>query len=507
MRFRRALLLPLVIVGCYNPDDPSNQTGTDTDAGTSMGPTTVSTMGETMTSDDPTTASSTMTTTTSSPDSSGSESTGEPQACEGADGELDPSCDASTPFCQGGTCVGCDALDPSTCAAIDPTTPVCTGGVCSSCTEHDQCSTGACRIATGECFAEANRLWVDNTADCGAATGEEAAPFCTLGEAQNVLDDQPGTDPWAVFVAGSADAYTDAALISTERPLAFIGPARGLAARVERAMQYAAWVGNGEELYLARLTLVNQNADQAALDCNGGDGYFDDVAVTGSQGALDISGGVIRTRRSTFGSNGRSVLVGQFGTLFMDDGEVANQSGAMLVEGDVTLVRSRVHYSYVEAGIEVVGTLRMINTMVYDNYYQFGDILSQPGSTLEVTYGFIGPDGITCPGTPGQSQQTIRNSIVLGIDCPSAVIHNSAVGSEAAAMQGQDNALITMADWASVFVEPMANGDDLDWHVLPGAPIVTDLAVWMEGDPVDDIDGDARPARDGAADVAGPDVP
>ncbi|MBC8072669.1 MAG: hypothetical protein IAG13_30395 [Deltaproteobacteria bacterium] len=498
-------LLSTGLAGCYDPKSPAGDGGSDSSDG-SAGPSTAASVDTTQSAGDPTTASNT--TATGDESSSDEGSTAGPQACDGPDGEIDPDCgDASTPFCQAGACVGCDALEADACYALDPATPVCTDGVCSGCVEHDACPTGACRIETGECFAVANRLWVDNNAaDCGAATGQQDAPFCTLAAAQMVLDQQPGTEPWAVFVAGSATAYTDG-ILSGARPLAFIGPSRGLSARLVRELQSVASIGGDGELYLARLTIENTSDSGAAINCNAGIGYLDDLAVDSSQRALEVGGGTIRTRRSSFGSIGRTVHVAAGATLQMHDGEIANQSGAMLAEGDVTLVRSRVHYSYVEAGIEVTGTLRAINTMIYDNYYQFGDILAQPGSTLELSYTVIGTDGLDCPGTPGQSQQLIRNSIVLALDCPSAVIHDSAVGVEAALTQGQGNVLIQEADYAAVFVNASGNGNDLDFHVLPDAPIVTGLAVWMEGDPIDDIDGDPRPAEDGAMDVAGADVP
>jgi hypothetical protein len=496
-------LLSTGLAGCYDPKTAAGDGGSDSSDG-SAGPSTAASVDTTQSAGDPTTASNT---TASDDSSSDGGTTAAPQACDGPDGQLDPGCgDPNAAFCQAGTCVGCDALEFDACYAVDPATPVCNSGVCSGCVEHDECATGACRIETGECFAVANRLWVDNNAtDCGAATGQEDAPFCTLAAAQMVVGEQAGTEPWAVFVAGSATAYTDG-IQPGDRPLAIVGPSRGLSARIVRDMQSAVSIGSDSELYLARLTLES-SSDSPTLNCNAGIGYFDDITVAGGQSALQIGGGTIRTRRSSFGSYGRTVHVAEGATLQMHDGEIANQSGAMLAEGDVTLVRSRVHYSYVEAGIEVTGTLRAINTMIYDNFYAFGDILAQPGSTIELDYVVIGTDGLDCPGTPGQSEQIIRNSIVLALDCPSAVIHNSALGVEAALAQGQDNVLITDADYAAVFVNAGGNGNDLDFHVLPGAPIVTDLAVWMEGDPLDDIDGDARPAEDGAMDVAGADVP
>ena len=40
-----------------------------------------------------------------------------------------------------------------------------------------------------------------------------------------------------------------------------------------------------------------------------------------------------------------------------------------------------------------------------------------------------------------------------------------------------------------------------------GQTTFENLAVWQDGDPLEDIDGTARPAADGAMDYAGADVP
>ncbi|MBK8717449.1 MAG: hypothetical protein IPN32_22290 [Deltaproteobacteria bacterium] len=47
-----------------------------------------------------------------------------------------------------------------------------------------------------------------------------------------------------------------------------------------------------------------------------------------------------------------------------------------------------------------------------------------------------------------------------------------------------------------------------DFHLTPMAPAaILTAAQWQSGDPLIDIDGDARPGVDGSADVAGADIP
>ncbi|MBK8241533.1 MAG: hypothetical protein IPK74_38980 [Deltaproteobacteria bacterium] len=47
-----------------------------------------------------------------------------------------------------------------------------------------------------------------------------------------------------------------------------------------------------------------------------------------------------------------------------------------------------------------------------------------------------------------------------------------------------------------------------NFHLTPMAPAaILTAAQWQAGDPLVDIDGDARPGVDGSADVAGADIP
>jgi len=89
-----------------------------------------------------------------------------------------PACDADT-----GYCVACTANDASGCT---DTTPICDpeANTCHACTRHDECSAGACDIATGACFPEADALWVDGAGDCeDGGSGGADEPLCTIGEA------------------------------------------------------------------------------------------------------------------------------------------------------------------------------------------------------------------------------------------------------------------------------------------------------------------------------------
>nr|MCH9679938.1 hypothetical protein [Deltaproteobacteria bacterium] len=157
-----------------NPSLPIDETTSTAPGTTGPGPGTTETP-------DPTTGQPPGTSGGSGLDSSSSGSP--PPDCTEPDGNVDAACEATTPYCQGGECMGCDALGPAFCPSLGPRTPVCDldTGTCSGCTAHDQCGTGACRIQTGECFDGDQRLWVAaDRADCAQGDGSQNAPVCTI---------------------------------------------------------------------------------------------------------------------------------------------------------------------------------------------------------------------------------------------------------------------------------------------------------------------------------------
>jgi hypothetical protein len=107
----------------------------------------------------------------------------------------------------------------------------------------------------------------------------------------------------------------------------------------------------------------------------------------------------------------------------------------------------------------------------------------------------------------GEGTRTIRNSILFAeadegeIDCPDASIQQSALESA----YGDGNVAVGSVDTGAWFVD-FARGDlHLDPEVA--APMFAAVATWAEGDPRDDLDGDARPFVNGAMDWCGADLP
>jgi hypothetical protein len=411
--------------------------------------------------------------------------------------------------CIGGTCHPCGDADDGTaaCSAADPTLPICSpDGACAACTEHDACPTGACRIATGECFPDANRLWVDNTApNCAAGTGAEDSPFCQVTTAPSVIADQAGNDPWAVFVAGSATAYTGTIDPDNDRPTAVIGPNAGISAVLDGGASYAIdmW-SQSPETYVAHMTLRAQNnVTRGGGDC---ELWLSDVAIDNGEIGVETGSCTVHMLRSlvtNMFSLGASVPAG--GTIDAVLTDFDNGSGGLYVEGTVRLDSSFVRNHYVGGGIEIQGGhLELVNSFVTYNQYA-NDGVANFGGSFDILYSTI-VGAVTCMNP---QPSTIRNSIVLnhefeaGQVCSSAVVDYSVVNTGEG--QGTGNVLATFAELPAIFVNPVPNQDG-DYHVQPGS-IPDGVAAWVDGHPPVDADGDARPNVDGSPDYAGADVP
>lgn len=501
------------VAGCFSPDraagDGTDGTTGDTSNSSTMptgGPTTLDDSSSNATPPDTSVSETTPPETTdpdaTDPDSS-SEDTSPPVDCDGADGEPDAACPADATFCLGGTCVDCDALADSEagCTGLDPTTPVCGGGVCLGCGEHEECGSGACRMLTGECFGMPNRLWVDNN-NCDAGVGTEDAPLCSVVDAVGVIDGQAGDEPWAVFVAGSPTPYVGTVDTSSARPIAIIGPDQGLSATLEGNAGPAIdlW-SQSPETYLAHVTLTSTSTP--ATIRGGGTCHLElsDVAMTVGSVALDTNGCDVRARRTLItNSFDTNVVVGGSGSLITDDVEISDASNGMIINGTATLQRTRVWGHYVGGGVTLTGSLDLINSIIHQNEYT-NDGLANDGGDLRMLYSTV-VGAVTC--TNGATA-TIRNSIVVGHAseagqvCAAAVVDYSVVNQGAG--QGTGNVVVAPADLPNIFVDSAQY--EGDYHVLVDS-VPSGVAVWEEGHPVVDFDGDERP---GAGDYAGADIP
>jgi hypothetical protein len=446
---------------------------------------------------------------TGSGDTTGGEATsiadtGEPE-CDG-DGARDEACPAEAPYCTSGTCTACPEL-PGGCGEIDPAMPVCDAvtGACTACTEHDECGSGACRIATGECFEDDNRLWVSANADCMAATGSEAAPFCTIDEALAAVVDQPGREPWAVLVAGAGVPYVlsdDAALFG--RPLALIGPSSGATARlVGLPPAHLDVSGAGQDYYLARVSFDGNASEGTVLDCASGDLWVDDVQIEGGTDSLAIGGCEVRMRRSRISQAQQwGVVVGPQGRFTLDEGEIQSSNGGVQTEGITTLRRTLVANHYGMGGISApAGSLSLSNCMMFSNVYSIGHIDIGSNVTASLNYVTAITEALSC--TSANSTYEIRNSIVDTIECPGMVMVDQSLVAPGDEGLGADNVPFPPADYTQVFEDHP--GGDLHVRMDP-PPYLLGIAIPSASDPAVDFDGDARPGV-GQPDYPGADAP
>jgi hypothetical protein len=439
-------------------------------------------------------------------DAGASGATGTSGAAGTSDGGPDggPACSSNAEcgdaYCVQGACRPC--TDPLVaCASIDPTNPICRPETrrCAPCAEHAECATGACRIATGECFPTENRLWVSAAANCQAATGSEQAPFCTVGQALDTVWRQPGTAPWAVFVAGSATPYAlppDAGL--PERPFALVGPERGLSVQLVGSppSQLRVFVA-GVDRYLARVTVGHEDVDGTVVDCTSGNLWISDVALFSGTRGLRV-GCDVRMRRSRI-TEAREwgARVEEYGRLTVVESEFRSNAGGLETAGVTLLQRSRVVDNYLLGGISVpLGSLSLSNVVMLNNVYAIGHIDLGQSAVATLSYVVALGEALSCASAA--SSYAIKNSIVPNITCTGQVaVERSLVGPGRQGL-GTGNVAVSPTEYEQIFV----NHSQGNVHVRPDPPAyllgvasrsATDLAV--------DFDGDTRPA------VGRPDYP
>ncbi|MEM6990970.1 MAG: hypothetical protein AAF721_10745 [Myxococcota bacterium] len=420
--------------------------------------------------------------------------------CE-PDGLQNASCGEPTPHCAEGACVSCEALVDAACFSGNPATAVCnpeTGG-CVPCTEHDQCFTGACFFSSGLCVAPGNRLWVDReAAACDDATGTQVAPFCTITAAMEVVAAQVASDGWAVFVEGSAAPYEEDVITTpSNAPVALLGATSGPAVRLEGASNINLLVGG--EAYLANLVLDGGSLAGLFINAGGDPVFVDDVTLRNYTRGFEIFDAEVTMRRIDILDNQHlGGLVGGSGSLTMTESRLELNAAGMEVQGTLHMSRTLLINNYLGGGIFVDGgTASIVNSMLALNVYDPYGTHVENGGTLDVLYSTM-TDALTCDDS---ATVTVRNSIVYGDECEVGTFQYSALGS-GEPLGGTTNVSLEDVDPATLFVDQYS-----DVHTLPGAVPVEGLAVWMQGDPAVDFDGDPRPNVDDSPDYAGADVP
>lgn len=406
----------------------------------------------------------------------------------------DAQCDGATPFCVDEICVDCSGAADDACASLNGDTPVCVDGACVECADasqcnpsapvcdsdtntcvgcsnHGECPDSACNFETGVCNDIVYTVWVDKLAlDCAAADGTMTLPYCSVTEA---INNKVATDllqTWTVKIR--QNNYIETPLILPDGAIVTLSGWDGVPKlRATDDSGPTLTIGTGSKVYLDRLAL-NSNDSNAGIICGGATVFADDVRLAGNKlqgyNSTDCSS---QFRRSVFFDN--------------DGGGIASYGG-----------QTSIVNSYISGN----GT---------QNFGDFGGIRSAQGNELHLVYSTVlnnlsmsGPRSLHCVD---DGIAEIRNSVIIAfaspsVDCPNGTFTTSVL--DEGAMDGDTNMTATMGDIANFFEAPIQGV----YKVKPDT-MIKDFAVWVDGDPKTDFDGDLRPSSDGAMDWPGADIP
>jgi hypothetical protein len=203
---------------------------------------------------------------------------------------------------------------------------------------------------------------------------------------------------------------------------------------------------------------IGPNGTADGLTCAGTAVWLDDVEVSGNTAVgLDISSGcTAHLRESAVRSNDGGGIVATASSIFAENSAIVSNGDSFSNLGGVQISDSDVLVTY---------------TTIAANDSQAPERAS-----------------VYCTGTP---TGTIRNSILVGFDagtisgCGALTLDTNAADS---ALGGTNsNVGILSATW---FDNPGAG----DFHLATaGEPVFMDIAMWQDGDPETDFDGDDRP--------------
>lgn len=381
----------------------------------------------------------------------------------------DDECMAPTPICNMGTCVDCSGTpDPDgACAALDPDAPLCEDAVCVQCREGD---TAVCTGTVPVCDAATNTC-------VGCSTHEQCpASACHLDEGSCMPEEVVFYVDGDADGCGAADGSMAAPYCTIAEALDQIGQASRGTVRITATTQ-----PYGEALVIEGNRTVALLAE--------GDAVPELVALGDPTLLVDGSTAFVWRLRLR-GNTSDPAIVLDDAVAWIDRSELVQNQGGGIAARSGSMLHLRT--SIIGAG----------GTALADR-----QALRVDGSTIDVIASTIaGNDGsgaasIACVAGGGGS---VRSSIVVGIDPPTITcvgleVSDSAV--DAVGLGGEGNLVVDELNpgW---FVEPAVG----DFHLVDGTAF-DGLGVWHTGDPTVDLDGDPRPIRDGAADVAGADVP
>lgn len=362
--------------------------------------------------------------------------------------------DPAAPICGATMCVPC--LADAECIAKGPGAPVCgDDGRCVACTPSN---IGACEGTTPVCDAAANEcVGCGFHEECPGTACDIATGACFEEDCVVEVDGDGGAD-YASIQAAIAD---------------------GCVVIVHEL--------NGGDTYSQ---FEVDGLTVAVLAANGEDPLV--AGLAGNPSVSVTSGSVAYVQGLTFSGNTMAEGVSVNGAnLYLDRTQVIGNPG-----GGVLLTNS------------AMGTLR--------NCFVEGDfdvpVMTVDGSTATILYSTLGGSGgasasLSCVDP---MEVSVRNSILISRAAPG----DDLLCSDAAISYSATEVMVPGT--GNVAIGPFDMTDATTWFAgynngnfgvtAAGQAVFADIALWVVGDPVTDIDGDPRPTEDATPDVAGAEV-
>lgn len=369
---------------------------------------------------------------------------------------------ADAPLCVDGDCVPCDVGPAEGCEAKDSATPVCDAGECVQCTGEN---TAACEDATPVCDAELRQCEpCSEHQQCPGSACNLVEGSCLPLDAVIHVDGDGGREFTSIGAAlASVSAGVTAVLVVHER--------------------------NADTPYVEAVT-IDGGRTIALLAADGETPVLQGPGASSAVAVNDASTSAFLERIQLRNSGGYGVSCDAAFVDLRRAWVVQNDGGALLATNACQL-----HVANAFTG----GDVNNVDAIVVE------------GSTAELLYGtVVAGDGnlggssraLTCDPA---STVTVRNSLLVAIDdatlevdCAGANVSHSASEN---AMLGDGN--VALGDIQGGWLVDLADDFHLD---SPPATLAT-TALWQDGDPMLDIDGDTRPAIVGGAEHAGADFP
>jgi hypothetical protein len=406
-------------------------------------------------------------TTESDDDSYGEVSTeeGGPETTTGpAPCTSDADCGDATPFCQAtGACVACDDMPvpDAACAGQDESRPLCVDGECVQCSEAN---TAVCDVQRQICDPETHACTgCVQHAQCESEACELAVERCFPADAVVLeVDDAPDADHATVVGAVAAIANGSYGILRVHERSA--GAAYQAAHVIDASKTIALLGAPGEAPFL-------QGAAGAPA-----------LHVEGIHTAVYIDGLALRDTAE----DGRGLVVRE-GTAWVERSRILqNTGGGVLAEaGAMLTIRS----SFVGGDVADVTAVEV------------------QGATAQVLYATLGAGigsaaALVCDPT---ATVDVRNSVLVARTLGPAVSCDAGTFTHDAAEADLEGTNTAVGAMSVMWFQGYLLGE-LGLSAV-GADVFANVAQWREGDPLADIDGDPRPAVDGAPDHAGADVP